>query len=149
MLNPSGTVLLYFSIFVFFVAPIFCLLAKITKKNKFFLIYILTSIVPFLFLFFIGRDWGRWIHIIIFVIFSCLVQFEERKIDLPKNSKIKILTWIFIIFVIFQFSFTRIPHCCNLVRLNLNVFGGIIPKIEVFYKIFNNDYDIKKRFQTY
>jgi hypothetical protein len=149
MLNPSGTVLLYFSIFVFFVAPIFCLLARITKKNKFFLIYILTSIVPFLFLFFIGRDWGRWIHIIIFVIFSCFVQFEERKIDLPKNSKIKILTWIFIIFVIFQFSFTRIPHCCNLVRLNLNVFGGIIPKIEVFYKIFNNDYDIKKRFQTY
>ena len=149
MLNPSGTVLLYFSIFVFFVAPIFGLLTKITKKNKFFLIYTLISTVPFLILFFIGRDWGRWIHIIIFVVFSCLVQFEERKIDLPKYLKIKILTWIFIIFVIFQFSFTRVPHCCNLVRLNLNVFGGIIPKIEVFYKIFNNDYDIEKRFQTY
>jgi hypothetical protein len=149
MLNPSGTVLLYFSIFVFFVAPIFGLLTKITKKNKFFLIYTLISTVPFLILFFIGRDWGRWIHIIIFVVFSCLIQFEEKKIDLPKYLKIKILTWIFIIFVIFQFSFTRIPHCCNLVRLNLNVFGGIIPKIGVFYKIFNNDYDIKKRFQTY
>jgi len=33
--------------------------------------------------------------------------------------------------------------------LNLNIFGGIIPKIEVFYKITNNNYDLKKRFQNY
>jgi hypothetical protein len=149
MLNPSGAILLYFSTFIFYITPIFLVLVKITKKIKFYLIYILLSTLPFMLLFFIGRDWGRWIHIIIFVVFSFLIQFKEKKITIPKNWKFKICTYVFIIFVIFQFTFTRIPHCCNLVRLNLNVFGGIIPKIEVFYKIFNNDYDIKKRFQTY
>jgi hypothetical protein len=149
MLNPSGTVLLYFSIFIFYITPIFLVLVKTTKKSKFYLVYILLSVLPFLFLFFIGRDWGRWIHIIIFVIFSFLIQFKEKKIVIQNSWKFKFFTYIFIIFVIFQFTFTRIPHCCNLVRLNLNIFGGIIPKIEVFYKIFNNEYDIKERFQTY
>jgi hypothetical protein len=107
------------------------------------------SILPFIFLFFIGRDWGRWIHIIIFEIFLCLIQFKEKKINLLKNYNYKILTYIFIIFVVFQFVFTRIPHCCNLVKLNLNIFGGIIPKVEAFYKIFNNNYDLRKRFETY
>jgi len=149
MLNPTGAISLYFFILIFYIVPIFVILVTTTKKNKFYLVFILFSVLPFVFLFFIGRDWGRWIHIIIFVVFSCLIQFNEKKIEIPKNFKFKILTYIFIIFVLFQFAFTRIPHCCNLVRLHLNVFGGIFPKIEVFYKIFNNDYDIKKRFQTY
>jgi len=149
MLNPTGAISLYFFIFIFYVAPIVFILVTTTKKNKYYLVFILFSVMPFVFLFFIGRDWGRWIHIIIFVVFSCLIQFNEKKIEMPKNFQFKILTYIFIIFVLFQFTFTRIPHCCNLVRLNLNVLGGIIQKIEVFYKIINNDYDIKKRFQTY
>ena len=149
MLNPTGALSLYFFIFIFYVAPIVFMLVTTTKKNKYYLVFILFSVMPFVFLFFIGRDWGRWIHIIIFVVFSCLIQFNEKKIEMPKNFQFKILTYIFIIFVLFQFTFTRIPHCCNLVRLNLNVLGGIIQKIEVFYKIINNDYDIKKRFQTY
>ena len=149
MLNPDGAISLYISIFLFYITPIFFLLTKTSEKNKFYLIYIFLSILPFIFLFFIGRDWGRWIHIIIFVIFASLIQFKEKKIQIPKNYKYKILTYIFLIFVIFQFIFTRIPHCCNLVRFKLNIFGGIIPKIEVFYKITNNNYDLKKRFQTY
>ena len=118
-------------------------------KNKFYLIYIFLSVLPFALLFFIGRDWGRWIHIIIFVIFCCLIQFKEKKINIPENYKFKILTYLFLIFIVFQFGFTRIPHCCNLVKLNLDVFGGILPKVQVFYKMLNNDFDIKKRFQTY
>jgi len=149
MLNPSGAVSLYVFIFLFYVLPIFFLLLKTTEKNKFNLIYIFISGMPFVFLFFIGRDWGRWIHIIIFVIFLCLIQFNEKKIKVTKNYKYRIISYLFIVFVIFQFTFTRIPHCCNLIRLNLNVFGGIVPKIEVFYKILKNQYNIKERFQTY
>ena len=149
MLNPSGVVFAYISIFLFYITPIFFLLTNASKKKKFYLIYIFLSTLPFIFLFFIGRDWGRWIHIIIFLFFLCLIQFENKKINIPKNLKFKILICLFILFVIFQFGFTRIPHCCNLVRLNLNVFGGFIEKTQVFYKIFNDDYDIKKRFQTY
>jgi hypothetical protein len=149
MLNPGGAISLYISIFLFYITPIFFLLTKTSEKNKFYLIYIFLSVLPFTFLFFVGRDWGRWIHIIIFVIFLSLIQFKEKKMEIPKNYKYKILTYIFIMFIIFQFLFTRIPHCCNLVQLNLNIFGGIIPKIEIFYKISNNNYDLKKRFQTY
>jgi hypothetical protein len=149
MLIPSGAISLYFFIFLFYLIPIFFLLDKTSKKNKFYLIYIFLSALPFTFLFFIGRDWGRWIHIIIFVIFCCFIQFKEKKINIPENYKFKILTNLFLIFILFQFVFTRIPHCCNLVKYNLDVFGGILPKIQVFYKMLNNDFDIKKRFQTY
>lgn len=149
MLNPSGAITLYIFIFVFYVAPIFFLLVNTSKKHKFYLIYILISVLPFTFLFFIGRDWGRWIHIIIFVIFLCLIQFQEKKFKISKNWRNKILTYIFLIFIIFQFGFTRIPHCCNLIKLKLNIFGGIVPKILVFYKISNENYPVEKRFQKY
>lgn len=149
MLIPSGTISLYFFIFLFYLIPIFFLLNKTSEKKKFYYIYIFLSALPFALLFFIGRDWGRWIHIIIFAIFCCIIQFKEKKINIPENYKFKILTYLFLIFIVFQFGFTRIPHCCNLVKLNLDIFGGILPKVQVFYKMLNNDFDIKKRFQTY
>jgi len=145
----SGSILLYFFILLFYIVPIFYFLIITSEKNKFYLINISFSVLPFIFLFFIGIDWGRWIHIIIIVIFSCLIQFKEKKIEIFKNYKYKICTYIFLIFVIFQLVFTRIPHCCNLVKLNLNIFGGIIPKIEVFYRILNKNYNIRERFHKY
>ena len=145
----SGSILLYFFILLFYIVPIFYFLIITSEKNKFYLINISFSVLPFIFLFLIGIDWGRWIHIIIIVIFSCLIQFKEKKIEIPKNYKYKILTYIFLIFVIFQLVFTRIPHCCNLVKLNLSIFGGIIPKIEVFYRILNKNYNIRERFHEY
>jgi len=149
MLNPSGAVLLYVSIFIFYAVPLFFLLTITTIKNRFYLIYIFLSTTPFLILFLIGRDWGRWIHILIFVIFLCLIQFKEKKIKVSQNFRFRILNLVLILLIIFQFTFTRIPHCCNLVKLNLNIFGGLIPKIEVFYKMLSNTYDIRKRFQVY
>ena len=145
----SGSILLYFFILLFYIMPIFYFLIITSEKNKFYLINISFSVLPFIFLFLIGIDWGRWIHIIIIVIFSCLIQFKEKKIEIFKNYKYKICTYIFLIFVIFQLVFTRIPHCCNLVKLNLNIFGGIIPKIEVFYRILNKNYNIRERFHKY
>jgi len=145
----SGSILLYFFILLFYIVPIFYFLIITSEKNKFYLINISFSVLPFIFLFFIGIDWGRWIHIIIIVIFSCLIQFKEKKIEISKNYKYKIFTYIFLIFAIFQLVFTRIPHCCNLVKLNLNIFGGIIPKIEVFYRILNKNYNIRERFHKY
>jgi len=147
--SMHGSIFLYFFIFLFYFMPILFLLCSTSEKNNFYIIYIICSSVPFFFLFFIGIDWGRWIHIIIFIIFLCLIQFKEKKINYPKNYKYKMIACLFIIYVIFQFVFTRIPHCCNLVRLNLNLFGGMIPKIEIFYKIYNNNYDLKERFKTY
>ena len=148
MLNPNA-ITLYFIIFSFYFFPIFFLLKITSENHKFQLLYVGLSIIPFLILFFIGRDWGRWIHIILMVLFACFIQFKERKIIIPKNYTYKILTYLFIAFFIFQFAFTRLPHCCNLVKLNLNIIGGLIPKVEVYYKIFKNNYDVKKRFNAY
>ena len=149
MQNPKGAITLYFSIFLFYFFPIYFLLKKTTEQSKFQLVLVSLSIMPFLMLFFTGQDWGRWFHIILIVLFACFMQFKEKKLILPKNYTYKILTYVFIVFFILQFSFTRIPHCCNLVRLNLNIFGGIVPKIKVFSKILNNKIIIKERFQVY
>jgi hypothetical protein len=149
MQDPKGAISLYFFIFLFYFFPTFFFLKTTTKKNKFQFFLTLLSIVPFFTLFFIGRDWGRWIHIILIILFSCFLQFREKKMNLLKNWKYKLLTFILTGFLIFQFTFTRIPHCCNLKKLNLNVIGGLIPKIEVFSKILNNKIDIKNRFQVY
>lgn len=149
MQQPKGAITLYFSIFLFYFFPIYFLLKKTTEKNKFQLVLVCLSIMPFLILFFIGQDWGRWFHIILIVLFACFMQFKEKKLILPENYTYKILTYVFIVFFILQFSLTRMPHCCNLVRLNLNIFGGIIPKIKVFSKILNNKIIIKERFQVY
>ena len=147
--SMSGSILLYIFILLFYLTPILFLLFRTSEINKYCATYIILSTIPFIFLFFIGIDWGRWIHIIIIVAFSCLIQFKEKKLIIYKNYKCKIFTWTFIIFILFQFIFTRIPHCCNLAKLNLNIFGGIITKIDVFYSIINNNYDVKKRFQKY
>ena len=149
MQDPKGAISLYFLIFLFYFSPLFFLLKITTENNKFQFFLTLFSIVPFLTLFFIGQDWGRWIHVILIILFSCFLQFREKKMYFLKNYKYKLFTYIFIAFFIFQFTFTRIPHCCNLKKLNLNVIGGLIPKIEVFVKIINNKINIKDRFQVY
>jgi len=149
MLNPKGAIQLYFLIFLFFLLPISIILHLTTYQNKSGFYIAVLSVAPFLTLFFIGRDWGRWIHIILFLIFLSYIQFNEKKINLFKSFFEKVVLSIFIILVLFQFTFTRIPHCCNLVRLNLDMYGGILPKIAVFSKIINNKIDIEKRFKSF
>lgn len=149
MSNPEGAIRLYFLIFLFYLIPILLLLHVTTFQSKLAFYLSVLSITPFSILFFIGQDWGRWIHIILFLIFLCYIQFNEKKINTLKSIFEKIALSIFIIFVFFQFTFTRIPHCCNLIRLNLDVYGGIIPKVKVFSDIINNKIDIEKRFKSF
>lgn len=149
MSNPEGAIKLYFSIFLFFLIPILILLHISTVQNKYGFYLSFLSILPFSILFFIGQDWGRWFHIILMLIVLSYMQFEEKKIIKFKTVYEKIIFFIILLFIIFQFTFTRIPHCCNLVRLNLDMYGGILPKIAVFSKIINNKIDIEKRFKSF
>ena len=112
-------------------------------------IYHFYQFYHFQYFFFIGQDWGRWFHIILMLIVLSYMQFEEKKIIKFKTVYEKIIFFIILLFIIFQFTFTRIPHCCNLVRLNLDMYGGILPKIAVFSKIINNKIDIEKRFKSF
>jgi len=49
----------------------------------------------------------------------------------------------------FQFTFTRVLYCCNLVKLNLNKIEKFVPKPKIFEKIINNKIDIKNKLQIY
>ena len=51
--------------------------------------------------------------------------------------------------ILFQFTFTRIPHCCNLVEKNISITGGIISKVIVFNNLINNKIDVKSRFKSF
>ena len=149
MSSPEGAIRLYFFIFLFYLLPIIGLLHITTFQSKLAFYLSILSIIPFSILFFIGQDWGRWIHIVLFLIFLSYIQFNEKKINALRSIFEKVVLSIFITFVFFQFTFTRIPHCCNLIRLNLDVYGGIIPKVKVFSDIINNKIDIEKRFKSF
>ena len=145
MSNPISNVIYYILIFFFYFIPIIFIFNSSAKKYKF--IFLLISIIPLFFLFFIGRDWGRWIHIILITTFCFYAQnLVIKKINFKLNN---IYKYIVIIIFLSQLLFTRIPHCCNIVSKNIDLVGGLIPKISVFYKMSTNSIDIKERFKTF
>jgi hypothetical protein len=145
MSNPISNVIYYILIFFFYFIPIIFIFNSSAKKYKF--IFLLISIMPLFFLFFIGRDWGRWIHIILITTFCFYAQnLVIKKINFKLNN---IYKYIVIIIFLSQLLFTRIPHCCNIVSKNIGLVGGLIPKISVFYKMSTNSIDIKERFKIF
>jgi hypothetical protein len=147
MSNPVSNVIYYISIFFFYFIPIIFLFKSSTNNEKYKFILLLISIIPLFFLFFIGRDWGRWIHIILITTFCFYAQnLNIKKINFKLNNTYK---YIVIIIFLSQLLFTRIPHCCNIISKNISLIGGLIPKISVFYKMSTNSFDIKERFKTF
>lgn len=151
MFTPKNTIM-YLSIFLIFFSPIIIffkylnLKKNINIRNNFFLIL---AIAPIFLLFPIARDWGRWIHLIIITTFSYYSQFALKK-DLNSNIKISLTTILVILFLFFYSFFIRIPHCCNLEKLNLTIYGGAIEKVKVLYDvIFVKKIDINQRFRNF
>ncbi len=149
MINPLENLLKYSFIFLFYLIPVlivFHLIDRFTIQKIYLNILV---ILPLFLLFYIGRDWGRWIHIILFVIFCIniyLITNQSLSIFANKN---KILIVFLGLLILFQFTFTRIPHCCNLVEKNISIYGGIISKIIVFNNLINNKIDVKSRFKSF
>jgi hypothetical protein len=147
MAKPLLNIIYYFAIFVFYLIPILFFLNNLTHKttNKFFLLIL--SIIPFLFLFFIARDWGRWIHIIFIIIFCFYSQYiYKRPIHIKFKNNYKIYL---IIFFVFQIFFTRIPHCCNLIEKKISVIGGFSSKMIVLSDLINNKINVEERFKKF
>ena len=149
MINPLTNLFKYLFIFLFYLTPVlimFHLIDPFTKRKIFLNILV---ILPLFLLFYIGRDWGRWIHIILFVVFCINIYLiNKRNYSIYKNKN-KILVLFFTMLILFQFTFTRIPHCCNLVEKNISITGGIISKIIVFNNLINNKIDVKSRFKSF
>jgi len=60
------------------------------------------------------------------------------------------LTFGTVIFMFFYSFFIRIPHCCNLDKLNLTIYGGAIEKVKVLYDItFIKKIDVNQRFRNF
>ena len=149
MVNPITNLIKYFSIFIFYLVPILIIFNSIdrfTKKKIFLNILVILPLFP---LFYIGRDWGRWFHIIFFVFFCINIFLIKNKSHLANFNKSKILILLFIIVIFFQFTFTRMPHCCNLIKKDIGIRGGIISKLIVFKDLINNKIDVKSRFKSF
>ena len=149
MINPLTNLLKYFFIFLFYLIPIllvFHLVDRFTRQKTFLNILV---ILPLFLLFYIGRDWGRWIHIILFVVFCINIYLINKQSYSIYKNKNKILVFLLTTLILFQFTFTRIPHCCNLVEKNISITGGIISKLIVFNNLINNKIDVKSRFKGF
>ncbi len=147
MTKPFSNVLYYSFIFLFYLIPVLYFLNIITKKQHKHYLYLILVITPFFFLFFIARDWGRWIHIIFMLIFcyhSLELQNDEKKLNFKR-----ILIYLITVFLFFQIFFTRIPHCCNIVEKNINLIGGFGSKIIVLNKLIFKKIDVEKRFKKF
>lgn len=113
------------------------------------ILFLITS--PYLLFFFIG-DIGRWISVMSFQVLGIFYQYVTASMAnkiFYTSSKIK-STGIAIIIFILSF-FIRMPHCCDLEKKNISIWGGVSSKIFAFYKILSKDnssfYNINIRFK--
>ena len=147
MINPLTNLFKYFFIFLFYLTPVLIMFHWVDRFTKRKIILNILVILPLFLLFYIGRDWGRWIHIILFVVFCINIYLINKRNNLIYKNKILVL--FFTMLILFQFTFTRIPHCCNLVEKNISITGGIISKLIVFNNLINNKIDVKSRFKSF
>ena len=124
------------------------------SNSDLIIMYLVAS--PF-FLGLIVGDFGRWVNLMSFVVFGYLCQFpfknklKEFKI-FDKNFNNYLVNIIILFLVIFYILSIRIPHCCNLQKNNIDLFGGILNKsVAIINVLFNSSnqekYDLNKRFK--
>jgi hypothetical protein len=113
MTNPIYNALYYFLIFIFYLVPIIFIFIRNINFDTYKIATNVLCVIPLFSLFYLGRDWGRWIHLIIMISFCYNIQFIEKKIRFSIKD---VTNLMFIFLIIFQILFTRIPHCCNLIE---------------------------------
>jgi len=146
MTNPIYNTFYYFLIFIFYLVPIIFIFIRNINFDTYKIVTNVLCVIPLFSLFYLGRDWGRWIHLIIMISFCYNIQFIKKKIRFSIKD---VTNLMFIFLIIFQILFTRIPHCCNLIEKKINIIGGAIPKILMLEKIVFNKINIKSRFNNF
>ena len=124
---------------------------KIILINFSNIIILFLIMSPYLLFFFIG-DMGRWISVMSFQVLGIFYQSvtaSKASKMFYSSSKIKLIGITIVIFILS--FFIRLPHCCNLEKKNISIWGGISSKIFAFYKVLNKDnssfYNINIRFK--
>ena len=152
MFTSVANIITYSIIILFFIGSIFKIFNYIEKlgcikiknyNNIFF------SIAPMFLMFFIARDWGRWISLIAYITILFFLQFPIKKKNFEKfkykKSIKKNIKISFMFILLLNISFIEIPHCCA----NRLPFGGIYGNIKLFldvnlFKNVNLDLKLKK-----
>ena len=102
-------------------------------------IYLLISFIPYLFLFFIGFDWGRWISLFITLITVSYFNYKDK----DDNKYASNLILLFLLFFIFSWD---IPHCCIAndfpISLNSDLYENL-PLVNVIELIFSEIFTLK------
>ena len=93
---------LYSVLLILSIVPIFILDWFSSLKNKLLILFSFIFISP---LFLIGLDWGRWIHMYIYFIFTIILSDSVYK-----NLVIKKIPTLVIMGYLTLWS---IPHCCT------------------------------------
>jgi len=137
----------YFFLFIISISSIYFIFNYIFKNNikiynHFFIFF---STLPIFLLFFIGRDWGRWLSMLSW---TCLLFYLQFNIKIENNYfaifKNKILNIFSIIICCYFLFFISVPHCCKAT----NIFGGFSDNISLIYKIiFKQSKHIKNTFR--
>jgi hypothetical protein len=100
--SVTSSLELYSVLFILSIVPIFILDWFSSLKNKLLILFSFIGISP---LFLIGLDWGRWIHIYIYFVFTIILSDSVYK-----NLIIKKIPALVIMGYLTLWS---IPHCCT------------------------------------
>ena len=96
-------------------------------------------------MFFIGRDWGRWINLMTFAVILYYLQFDIKKkfklVFFTKNDSYLriIISVLLIILLIYYILFMMIPHCCNNTNYHM---GGLIENFKMAFEVFFGDFNL-------
>ena len=135
---------LYLFFYTIAVVPFILLFFFLTKNNYYLsnnskVEHIFIFIIPLLAGWVIG-DLGRWINITSFCIICFASQIPLRKkINSIKFIKqpyqILCVNLLIITIITIYLLFIRIPHCCDLEKKNLGIWGGFFNKIITIIKV--------------
>ena len=143
----SANALKTYSVNLFFaLVPIIYIFNNFYKNNylklkNYPLIFL--SITPIFLLFFIGRDWGRWINVLSFAILLLYLQFplyKNFKLNFFSNKKTPTLILVKIIIIsvcLYYLLFMMVPHCCNNTNYHM---GGFVENVKMAYTILFGDF---------
>ena len=124
----------YLSSLLFAMIPLIFSKKFLLKNN-----YLLLSFVPYLFLFFIGFDWGRWISLFLSILTVSYFNYKDKE----SNKSVNIMMFLFILFFIFSWD---IPHCCIEndfpISLNMNLYENF-PLVTITELIFSEVFNLK------
>ena len=147
MFQSLNAIKTYFTIICFSILPIFLFFNFYIKKNiinvkNYYFIFL--TILPICLMFFIGRDWGRWINLIAFTTLLFFMQFKVKKnfnfnfFEKTKNIYYLIFKFIVFMCMLYYLIFMMVPHCCNNTNYHM---GGLFENLKMAYEIFFGDFE--------